>query len=201
MKHFLTCILFCVLALGCFAQDEYVDSLKRELAVADSDSAKIVIYGELFDYYYQYDNINIADNYADSILLYSLKCKSKYFFASAYSSKAVVKYAMGDYAASAKYYGCAEHNAKNIQDTSLLCLIYTGLGDVYYQYRDKKKAHYYYNKAIEEIKKIGDENSYSAALLNLANIYFEEKKYDTTLVILDSALNLSTENNIKIYTS
>ena len=199
MKHFLTGILFCVLALSGFAQDEYVDSLKNELATADSDSARIGIYGELFDYYYQYDN-NIADKYADTILLYSLKCKSKYFFASAYSCKAVVKYAMGDYAASAKYYGCAEHIAKNIQDTSLLCLIYNGLGDVYYQSKDKKKAHHYYSKAIEEINKIGDENSYSATLLNLANIYFEERKYDTTLVLLDSALNLSTENNIKIYT-
>ena len=56
MKNFLSGILFCVLALTGFAQDEYVDSLSRELAVADSDSAKIVIYGELFDYYYQYDS-------------------------------------------------------------------------------------------------------------------------------------------------
>ena len=142
MKNFLSGILFCVLALSGFAQDEYVDSLRRELAVSDDDKTKIGIYGELFDYFYQYDN-NIADNYADTILLYSIKCKSEYFFASGYSCKGIVKYAMGDYVASAKYYGYAEKIANKIQDTTLLPLIYTGFGNIYYQYENYKigRAH------------------------------------------------------------
>ena len=43
MKHFLTGILFCVLALGGFAQDEYVDSLKREVATSNDIGKKIAL--------------------------------------------------------------------------------------------------------------------------------------------------------------
>ncbi|MBR4582344.1 MAG: tetratricopeptide repeat protein [Bacteroidales bacterium] len=197
MKNFLSGILFCVLALSGFAQDEYVDSLRRELAVSDDDKTKIGIYGELFDYFYQYDN-NIADNYADTILLYSIKCKSEYFFASGYSCKGIVKYAMGDYVASAKYYGYAEKIANKIQDTTLLPLIYTGFGNIYYQYENYKLAHHYFDEAIQKMKLLKNYESCATTLVNIANLYYKEEKYDTILMLYDSALNITSDFNIKI---
>lgn len=197
MKHFLTGILFCVLALSGFAQDEYVDSLRRELAVADSDSAKIVIYGELFDYYYQYDN-NIADNYADTILLYAPKCNSIKFCAYAYSCKGSIKYLIGDYAASAKYYSYAEPFAVYTKDSLLLSMIYTELGSIYDRYGNYKVANKYLNKAITEIRKMDNDEIYASFLINIADLYYKEKKYDTVLMLYDSALNITSEVDTRI---
>ena len=66
MKKFFLGILFCVVALAGLAQDEYVDSLRRDLAETNDDLEKAEIYDLLFEYYYysQIDN-NIAYCYAD----------------------------------------------------------------------------------------------------------------------------------------
>ena len=196
MKNFLSGILFCVLALNGFAQDEYVDSLRRELVAADKDSTKIIIYGNLFDYYLNIDN-DIADSYADTILLYSRKY-SVSSYASACVCKGIVKYELGDYVSSAKYYGYAEQLTTYDQDTDLLPIIYTGLGNVYSESGNKKTAYLYFTKAMKEIKKVGDPDSYSAAYVNLADIYYAEKKYDTTLIFLDSAFNMAESDYIKV---
>ena len=50
MKNFLSGILFCVLALTGFAQDEYVDSLRREVSTSNDIGKKIELYGNIFDY-------------------------------------------------------------------------------------------------------------------------------------------------------
>lgn len=197
MKHFLMGILFCVLALGGFAQDEYVDSLRRELVAVDNDSVRIGIYGDLFDYYYQCNN-NIADDYADTILLYAQKCNSIEFCAYAYSCKGSIKYLIGDYAASAKYYSYAEPFAVNTKDSILLSMIYTEFGSIYEKYENYNFAHTYLNKAINEIKKIEDDEIYSSALVNIADLYYKEGKYDSAIMLYDSALNITTIPSTKV---
>ena len=196
MKHFLTGILFCVLALGSFAQDEYVDSLRNELSVAKEDTIKVAIYKELFNFYIHYDNNEVADCYADTILLYSKKCNRKDLIAKAYFYKGIVKYIIGDYASSTKYYGCAEKEAKSIEDKRLLGLIYSGLGDIYRGYNNYELAHYYFNEALKNMN--DNKEAYAAVLVNIADLYYKEKKYDTTLILYDSALNITSTLNTQI---
>lgn len=196
MKHFLMGILFCVLALGGFAQDEYVDSLRKELAVADEDSVKVTIYKELFNFYIHYDNNEVADCYADTILLYSKKCNRKDLIAKAYFYKGIVKYIIGDYASSAKYYGNAEKIAKSIENKRLLGLIYSGLGEIYREYNNYERARYYFNASLENM--IDNYESYSAVLVNIADLYYKEKNYNTALMLYDSALNITSTLNTQI---
>ena len=196
MKNFLSGILFCVLALSGFAQDSYVDSLRRELAGVDEDSVKVAIYKELFNFYIHYDNNEVADCYADTILLYSKKCNRKDLIAKAYFYKGIVKYIIGDYASSTKYYRCAEKEAKSIEDKRLLGLIYSGLGDIYRGYNNYELAHYYFNEALKNMN--DNQEAYAAVLVNIADLYYKEKNYDTTLILYDSALNITSTLNTQI---
>ena len=191
MKHFLMGILFCVLALGGFAQDEYVDSLKREAAATDDDWRKVEIYAELFDYYYQIDN-NIADIYTDTLLIYSERLRYSELNAYAYYCKGLTKYNIGDYATSAKYYGYAEKIAEKTNYESLSWQINYGLGVISRENKNYKQAHYYFNEALEYMKSIDDYESYAAVLVNIAYLYYKEKDYSTSLALYDSALNLAS---------
>jgi serine phosphatase RsbU (regulator of sigma subunit) len=200
MKNFLSGILFCVLALNGFAQDEYVDSLKNELGKTDDDWVKIELYERLFEHYTQIDN-NIADNYADTLLIYSKRLKYPELDAYAYYCKGYVKYLIGNYAESAKYYGQAEKIAEEKGCASLSWQINLGLGEIYREYKNYKLAHYYFNKALEYMEAIDDYESYAAVLVNIADLYYKEKKTDTALLIYDSALNIASIPNtiIAIY--
>lgn len=196
MKHFLTGILFCVLALGGFAQDEYVDSLRNELAVAD-DTTKASLYYDLFDYYSHIDN-NLSDKYADTILLYANKCNSEYWLDVAYLSKGFVKYKLGDYSAALEYYGMSEKYAKKINDSKLLNKLYNNMGMVYYELYDNETAKRYYDLAIETSKVYNDGNSYAVTLVNIANLYYDNEDYDKIFHFYDSALNIASDKDIKI---
>ena len=193
MKHFLTGILFCVLALGGFAQDEYVDSLKNELAKTDDDLEKAEIYDLLFEYYYysQIDN-NIAYCYADTFLLYSEKCQLSGLRAYAYYCKGLAKYSIGDYAASAKYYESAEKIAEGRDYERLSWRISFGLGEICRENKNYKQAIYYFNDALEHMKAIDDYESYAAVLVNIAYLYYKENDYYTSLLLYDSALNITS---------
>lgn len=193
MKHFLTGILFCVLALGGFAQDEYVDSLRNELAKTDDDLEKAEIYDLLFEYYYysQIDN-NIAYCYADTFLLYSEKCQLSGLRAYAYYCKGLAKYSIGDYAASAKYYESAEKIAEGRDYERLSWRISFGLGEICRENKNYKQAIYYFNDALEHMKAIDDYESYAAVLVNIAYLYYKENDYYTSSLLYDSALNITS---------
>lgn len=191
MKNFLTGILFCVLALGGFAQDEYVDSLRKELGKTDDDWVKIELYERFFEYYSGLDN-NIADKYADTLLIYSERLNFSELRAYAYYCKGLAKYSIGDYATSAKYYGYAEKILEGKSYESLSSWINFGLGEISRENKNYEQAHYYYNEALEHMKAIDDYESYAAVLVNIADLYYKEKDYSTSLALYDSALNLAS---------
>lgn len=196
MKHFLTGILFCVLALGGFAQDEYVDSLRKELAVAD-DATKTSLYYDLFDYYSRIDN-NLSDKYADTILLYAQKMASERWLSEGYRCKGLVKYKFGDYSAALEYYGKSEKYAKKINDSRLLSKIYNNMGLIYYDSGDNNTASKYYDKALENAKICEDDDSYARILVSIANLYYDKEDYDTIFHLYSSALSITTDKDIKI---
>ena len=197
MKHFLTGILFCVLALGGFAQDSYVDSLKREVATSNDIGKKIELYGNIFDYYLNLDNI-IADQYADTILIYSQYCNIN-SYAAANVCKGTVKYEIGDYAESVKYYGKAEKIARILCDTVLLCHIYSELGNIYDKFENLNLSKKHLTLAVINAKLLGDNDIYAATLVNIADLYYYKKQeYDTVLMLYERALNLTTILDTKI---
>ncbi len=196
MKNFLTGILFCVLALGGFAQDEYVDSLRNELAVAD-DATKTSLYYDLFDYYSRIDN-NLSDKYADTILLYAQKMASERWLSEGYRCKGLVKYKFGDYSAALEYYGKSEKYAKKINDSRLLSKIYNNMGLIYYDSGDNNTASKYYDKALENAKICEDDDSYARILVSIANLYYDKEDYDTIFHLYSSALSIATDKDIKI---
>ena len=198
MKHFLTGILFCVLALGCFAQDEYVDSLRKELATAKEDSAKILVYKQLFDCYSLSDNY-IAELYADTILQYAIKYDSDYWKAVGFRSKGVSKDKAGNYKEALELYEKAETIAKKIDNDTVLYQVYNDIGNIYVEnYNDFGLSKKYFDMAIERAIKTKDPERYAISLVNKANLYYAQKEYDTILMLFDSALNITSDINTKI---
>lgn len=197
MKNFLSGILFCVLALSVFAQDEYVDSLRNELAGADNDSVRIGIYVELFDYYSQTDN-NIADCYADTILLHALKCKSYHWAAVGFRSKGTVKEKTGDFIDALNLYEKAEQIGKKINDCKVLYQVYNDIGNIYNEYSNTEKSIKYFDLAIEYAMKTGEDECWAISLVNKASIYYATEDYDTIFMLYDSALNVVSDVNTKI---
>ena len=196
MKNFLSGILFCVLALSGYAQDNYVDSLKKELASLH-DTTSLKIYYDLFVYYSDYDN-NIAEQYADTLLFVSQKYESEHWEAIAYWSKGLVKYLYGDYGAAANFYDKAEVIAKKNSNALMLYKVYNNFGMIYYELRDFKAAHKYYNMAIDNAIIIGDDDSYALTLVNIANLYYETKDYNRIFTLYDSAFNMADNIDIRI---
>ena len=198
MKHFLSGILFCVLALNGFAQDEYVDSLRKELAKTKEDSAKIVVYMQLFDCYSLSDNY-IAELYADTILQYAIKYDSDYWKAVGFRSKGVSKDKAGNYKEALELYEKAETIAKKIDNDTVLYQVYNDIGNIYVEnYNDFGLSKKYFDMAIERAIKTKDPERYAISLVNKANLYYAKKEYDTILMLFDSALNITSDINTKI---
>jgi len=198
MKNFLSGILFCVLALGGFAQDEYVDSLRKELATAKEDSAKIVVYKQLFDCYSLSDNY-IAELYADTILQYAIKYDSDYWKAVGFRSKGVSKDKAGNYKEALELYEKAESLAKKIDNDTVLYQVYNDIGNIYVEnYNDFGLSKKYLDMAIERAIKTKDPERYAISLVNKANLYYAKEEYDTILMLFDSALNITSDINTKI---
>lgn len=196
MKNFLSGILFCVLALSGIAQDSYVDSLRRELHYAQ-DTSVMHLYWNLAKYYSSFDN-ELFDNYLDTLLLFSKKYSSEYWEALAYNNKGMLRYKLGDYRASVKFYAKAEIIAKKLNNNALLYKVYNNMGIIYCEMHDFKNSHKYYDMAIDNAKKIEDNDSYAITLVNIANLYFSEAKYDYILTLYDSALNITSDTDTKI---
>jgi tetratricopeptide (TPR) repeat protein len=195
MKNFLAGILFCVLALNGFAQDEYVDSLKREMSNAH-DTSVMSICWKIADFYSSSDN-ELFDNYMDTLLFYSKKYSSGYWEAKAYRSKGLIKYRLGDYSSAVNYYGKAETLAKKLSNPELLYKVYNDLGMVCCELHDFKNSRKYYDMAIDNIKNI-DDDAYAITLVNIANLYYDTEEYDKIFALYDSALNITEDTNTRI---
>ena len=198
MKHFLTGILFCVLALSGFAQDEYVDSLRKELGKTNDDTAKIKFYKEYFDYYTLYDN-DIAELYADTILQYAIKYNSDYWKAVGLRSKAFSKNKSGNYKEALDLYEKAEAVAQKINENIVLNQVYNDIGNIYSDdYEDIDISKKYFDMAIEKAILTKDSERYAISLVNKANLYYATDEYDSVLILYDSALNIVSDINKKI---
>lgn len=198
---FLRSILFFIaigMQLPCavVAQDEYVDSLRKEIVIAP-DTSKVEIYYDLFDYYSRIDN-ELSDKYADTVLSYANKFNSEYWLAIAYRCKGLVKYKFGDYSAALEYYGESEKYAKEINDSRLLSKIYNNMGLIYYDSGDNNTARKYYDKALENASICEDDDFYARTLVNIANLYYAKDDYDTIFHLYDSALNIADDKDIKV---
>ena len=143
------------------------------------------------------DNI-IADQYADTILIYSQYCNIN-SYAAANVCKGTVKYEIGDYAESVKYYGKAERIARFLCDTVLLCHIYSELGNIYDKFENLNLSKKYLTLAVINAKLHGDNDIYAATLVNIADLYYYKKQeYDTVLMLYERALNLTQILDTKI---
>ena len=140
----------------------------------------------------------IADQYADTILIYSQYCNIN-SYAAANVCKGTVKYEIGDYAESVKYYGKAEKIARILCDTVLLCHIYSELGNIYDKFENLNLSKKHLTLAVINAKLRGDNDMYAATLVNIADLYYYKKQeYDTVLMLYERALNLTTILDTKI---
>ncbi len=196
MKNFLSGILFCVLALGGFAQDSYVDSLKMELQSAHDTSALRICWN-IAEYYSSFDN-SLFDNYLDTLLLFSKKYSSEYWEALAYNNRGLIRYRLGDYSSAVNYYAKAEALAKKISNQELLYKVYNDLGMIYCEMHDFKNSHKYYDMAIDNVKQLDDDEAYAITLVNVANLYYDTEEYDKIFALYDSALNITEDADIRI---
>lgn len=71
---------------------------------------------------------------------------------------------------------------------------YEQIGTKYNQLGAYKKAHYYFQLAIPLLRKFGADENLSAAYNNFSTVLINEKKYETAVIYIDSAITIAVKN-------
>jgi signal transduction histidine kinase/CheY-like chemotaxis protein/HPt (histidine-containing phosphotransfer) domain-containing protein len=85
-----------------------------------------------------------------------------------------------------------------LRDKSLLSKPLASLGILYTKYGKFEKAATYFHRAIEAINETGDLQLKSDVLKSLGNLYIEKGEYNAAIAVLNDALNIAREAEIRI---
>lgn len=177
------------------------DSLKALLSPQLNDSNKVVLLGQLSDWFYeQEDYINAIHYQLQKAQLFK-KNKDEAHHASANEKLALMYYHIGNYELSAKHYLEALKYFEKIEDERMVAQISGNLANVYTRIDNYKNAINYLNKAKEILEKEQFFNSRTIAGLytNVGLAYTGLMQLDSALLYYNKALALINETENPLY--
>jgi len=181
------------------AQSSLKDSLMHELAIADQDSARVLIMSRLCRYYYA-RNPDSSMVYGQQALILAQKIKFSKGEVSALSSLGAITWLHGDIPEALKLMfkalQIAEEN--HFQYEAARCL--QGIGGVYGRgLNDNKKALEYYYRAMTLIKTLNPDINVTRNTndinLNIGVAYLHINQYDSAMVYLQKAKDNFSSNS------
>ncbi|MES2808141.1 MAG: sensor histidine kinase [Bacteroidota bacterium] len=174
MKRFLLLIIICPLVT--LAQNKRVDSLKRELALANADTLKALIYHQLAFELAKMDHIT-ANKMSDECLRISKKVGFYKGIAKAYSFRALVGSYTGNFPMlKANADTCLDISLKH-SIPSLAATAYTALGIYYWQTGDYSVSIENHLAALKIREKLNEELNIAKSLGNIGQVYLDNNKF------------------------
>lgn len=177
------------------------DSLKALLSPQLNDSNKVVLLGQLSDWFYEQEDYINAIHYQLQKTQIFKKNVNEAYHASANEKLALMYYHIGNYELSAKHYLEALKYFEKIEDERMMAQISGNLANVYTRIDNYKNAINYLNKAKEILEKEQFFNSRTIAGLytNVGLAYTGLMQLDSALLYYNKALALINETENPLY--
>jgi serine phosphatase RsbU (regulator of sigma subunit)/tetratricopeptide (TPR) repeat protein len=194
--------LILIISISSYSQDRHtVDSLKHELSIASSDTAKILLRSEI-----GFAGWILREGYWDSI---AVDCRSfikhskqhhaaevlvfKERLAAALMSIAYVKSNSGYADDAIKLYQETLIIQTELDNKDGIATILNNLANIYDDKGDIPKALEFYQNSMEIRVKIGDLSGVASTLNNLAYLYTKLEEYDMAIESFTESLEMSIE--------
>jgi tetratricopeptide (TPR) repeat protein len=195
-------ILLTMTNLGglCHAQHPQLDSLKRVLKVAQTDTAKVNIYNHLAGRFRE-SNPDSTAFYATKAAALSSKINYGFGLANAYINTGNSEIIFGNYARALTHFKKAQLEFESLleedkQNNALkngLARAYASAGVVYSEESNYYLALENYEKALKLYLEAGEKNNASKAYNNIAIVYKSQQNYGKALEYLKKALKIQEE--------
>ena len=196
MKRLTIIVIFIFSICQIKGQSNYIDSLKRELAIAKEDSNKVKLYNNL-GYQYFFNQPDTAIFYGQKALDLAQKIRFKKGEASAYFTLWVPYFTKGEYARALDYGYKELHISEDLRDEKKIAGAQMGLTNIYREQGDLKRAlaHLKISKGIYEKLGLAYGNYAINIHGNLAMIYDESNELDSALIHAQIALDTAIKNS------
>jgi two-component system NtrC family sensor kinase len=142
MKKFFTLLLFVFASSIAFGQNNYVDSLRKQLASAKDDSTKFAIINVLF-WSCLYSNPDSSASYVQQEILLVSKMKSNFTLYSVLMQYSALASINGNYPEALEFAIESLKAAERTNNFTILSDAYNNLGDIYRDEGDYEHAIYY----------------------------------------------------------
>jgi sensor histidine kinase YesM/Tfp pilus assembly protein PilF len=202
-KKLATALIAAALFLGLTssAQQTAVDSLKRKLLAAKTDTACANLYNDLAFRFREIHPDSTA-RYARKALVLSQKIDYGYGAATAFVNLGNSKIVLGDYDGALGFFSraqqafakLADDEPENMSFKKGLARSHASAGVVYSEKSNFHMALDHYEKALELYREAKDDASVSKALNNIGVVYKSQQNYSRALEYFKKALTLQRQN-------
>jgi len=206
------------------SQNRYIDSLQHELAVADNDTMRFILFGRIADVYSEI-NPDSAFYYAEKVIPYTHKLQLKLEEATALAVMGYAQINLGNYPRSLEYLLSAIEMTSDVssekkvvppsypsideftdrlgsprlQRLTKLSRIYQDAGILYGNLGNYEKALYYYKTALPLAEESQDLKLVSITYSTLGRAYLSLKHVDSALFCLQRAYNIAVKSGYNRY--
>ena len=199
MKKYLIPILSCIFVLSpfvCFAQQNKIDSLQKNLRTTKEDTSKVNTLNILVKLLWQTGNYDTAKKYADDAFSISDKINFKKGKAASLSNIGLVYWKQGKYPEALKYYFSALKIAEETGDKRKTAAIYTNIGNIYINQENYSDALKNQLPALDLARELGDKKLMANAYNSIATIYYRQGNFPTlSQAVRDSLFDKSLKNH------
>ncbi|WP_299184328.1 histidine kinase dimerization/phosphoacceptor domain -containing protein [uncultured Aquimarina sp.] len=172
------------------------DSLKQKLSGIISPSKKIQVLRTLSKLYYPNELDSLAF-YTNELRTFSNKTNNNLGKVNVLLLEGIYQWANGNFEEALKKDSLALILANKINNVEAKDLTYHQFGITYGEKYDYKKAAYYAEKSLIEVKKYQDKNTIALRSVNVSRCYYKLKKYDKALQPLLLLLEDIKNNKLK----
>ena len=177
------------------AEKEYLTGLKYAKGMHDTTSI-IKCYNNLGTVAENLDRLGEAQNYINQALSMSEKRKDTLTMASSLRNLAYVLKKSGDSSKELDYFRASLRLFRLTRNARWTARLNSDLG-IYYRYLSPDSSLYFYNKAIEIYKALGEETTVMINEFNKANLLFDKKDYhEAEKIFLEIYNKTLADNNL-----
>ncbi len=186
-------LLSCNLWVNILAREQSpIDSLRKLIVPAKSDSSLMKTYLEIGDYY-QYSTSDSALYYYRKAYKLAEKLKAGKYIAQSLKEIGRTWYFQNEYDSAVPYFDKALVISRKIGDKKSIAKLLMNYGNIYIKRSIYDKALEYELAALKLYEKIDDSEGYSSCLNNIGIIYYYQKNYPKTLEYYQKSLQIKTE--------
>ena len=187
LRHIAVCLIFLFVGFQSFGQTKNIDSLKRELAKAQSDSLRSDL-NEQISYEFLYLKPDSAKKYIKKSLELALLNNYERGIAKAYNRNGTYYVVTSQYPLAILEFQKALPLYKALEDSVGLSESYGNLGVLEFYLRDYDAAQQNFYRAIRYIDTVQSKGQYIKYITNLSGVFREKKVMDSALYYAKKAV-------------